>query len=213
VVDHRGNRNLIRASVDAGVGHFVLLSVLGAGPHHPMSLHRAKYAAEQSLRTSAMAWSILRPASYIETWTEIVGEKLGSDGTALVFGRAQNPINFVSIQDVATLAVRALTDPMMRGVTIDVPGTADLTMEQLACHLGAREIRHIPRGALRVLSTILPPWAPAFARQAHAALVMDTTDMTADASALRARFPDITWHPPSEIAEQYPAAHGTAGES
>ena len=205
-VDHKGNRNLVRAAVDAGVLHFVLVSVLDAGPDHPMSLHRAKYDAEQALQASALSWTVLRPSSYVETWMDIVGNKIASGGPALVFGRADNPINFVSIQGVAILAERAISDQALRGQTIDVPGPVNLTMEQLARQLGASKIRHIPRGALRLLSTILPPWAPAFARQTRAALVMDTTDMTADASALLARFPDISWHPATEIAKQYRAA-------
>ena len=73
---------------------------------------------------------------------------------------------------------RALTDPTLRNQTIDVTGPANLTMEQLARHLGASKVRHIPRSALRFSATLLPPFAPAFARQARAALVMDTTDMT-----------------------------------
>jgi NADH dehydrogenase len=209
-VDHQGNWHLVRAAVDAGVGHFVLLSVLNARPDHPMSLHRAKYAAEQALHASALSWTVLRPASYVETWIDVVGGKVASGGPALVFGRADNPINFVSVQDVANLAERALTDPALRCQTIDVPGADNLTMEQLAWHLGASRIRHIPRGALRVLSTLLLPWAPAFARKTRAALVMDTTDMTSDASALIGRFPDITWHPATELVEQYGAARGGA---
>ncbi len=209
-VDHQGNRNLIRAADDAGVEHFVLLSVLDAGPDHPMSLHRAKYDAELALQASALSWTVLRPSSYVETWMHIVGDKVASGGPALVFGRADNPINFVSVQDVASLVERAISDPSLRGQTIDVPGPDNLTLEQLARHLGASKVRHIPRGALRLLSTILPLWAPAFARQTRAALVMDTTDMTADASALLDRFPDIGWHKATEIADQYRAARGGA---
>jgi uncharacterized protein YbjT (DUF2867 family) len=209
-VDHQGNGDLVRAAAEAGVAHFVLLSVLDAHPDHPMSLHRAKHAAEQDVRASTMSWTVLRPSSYVETWMDIVGGKLASGGPAIVFGRADNPINFVSVQDVATLVERALTDPALRGQTIEVPGPDNLTMEQLALHLGANKIRHIPRSALRFLSATLPPWAPAFARQTHAALVMDTTDMTADPSALRSRFPDISWHSTTEIAKQYRAASGHA---
>ena len=158
-VDHQGNLNLLRAAADAGVEHFVLLSVLDARPDHPMSLHRAKYAAEQSLHASALSWTVLRPSSYVETWIDIVGAKLASGGPALVLGRADNPINFVSVQDVAALADRALTDPALRGQTIDVPGPDNLTMEQLARHLGASKVRHIPRGALR--------FSPRFSRRGH----------------------------------------------
>ena len=204
-VDLRGNYNLLRAARDAGVEHFILLSVLDARREHPMALHRAKYAAEQQLESSELSWTVLRPSSYIETWIDIVGSKLASGGPALVFGRADNPINFVSVQDVATLTERVITDPALRRQAIDVPGLDNLTMEQLAQRLGAKKVRRIPRGALRFLSTVLTPVAPASARQMRAAVVMDTTDMTANATALCARFPDITWHPATGIADQFHA--------
>jgi NADH dehydrogenase len=207
-VDNKGNDNLVRAARDAGVEQFVLLSALDARADHPMSLHRAKYAAERHLMTSGLSWTVLRPSSYVETWIDVVGNKLASGGPALVFGRADNPINFVSIQDVATLVQRAIADPALRGRAIDVPGLDNLTMTQLAQHLGANEIRHIPRAALRFLSTVLTPVAPAFARQTSAAVVMDTSDMTADATALSNQFPDITWHPATGIADEFNAAHG-----
>lgn len=139
---------------------------------------------------------------------DIVGGKLASGGPALVFGRADNPINFVSVHDVATLVERALTDPALRGQSIDLPGADNITLEQLALHLGANKIRHVPRGALRLLSAVARPWAPAVARQAQAALIMDTNDMTADQSALVSQFPDIHWHPAAEIAMQHRSAAG-----
>jgi uncharacterized protein YbjT (DUF2867 family) len=206
-VDDRGNANLVRAALDAGVEHFVLLSVLGARPDHPMSLHRAKDAAERHLLASGLSSTILRPSAYVETWIDVVGGKLASGGPAMVFGRADNPINFVSVQDVATIAVRATTDPVLRGRVIDLPGPDNLTMTELAGHLGADRIRHVPLGALRLLSTVLPPIAPAFARQAAAAVVMDTTDMAGNASATSDLFPDVSWHRPRDIADQFRAAH------
>jgi NADH dehydrogenase len=203
-VDDRGNANLLRAAADAGVQHFVLLSVLGAGPHHPMSLHRAKHAAEQRLYASGLAYSVLRPSAYLETWAGIIGGKLAGGGPALVFGQGQNPINFVSVRDVATLTEQAIRDPLLRGETIDVPGPDNLTMTEVARLLGASKIRHVPRGALRVLAAAAGPFAPAFARQAAAAIVMDTTDMTADAAPLHARFREITWHHAADIIKAPP---------
>jgi uncharacterized protein YbjT (DUF2867 family) len=205
-VDLEGNRNLVRASVGAGVEHFIMLSAFDAAADHPMSLHRAKYAAEQDLRASGLSWTILRPSSYVETWMGIVGGKLASGGPGLVFGRGDNPINFVSVQDVAALVERAVADPALRGQSIDVPGPDNLTMMELARRLGASKVRHIPRSALRVLAGVLPALVPAFARQAHAAVVMDTTVMSADAAALADRFPDIAWHPAAEVAGEFRAA-------
>lgn len=201
-IDAQGNVNLMRAASEAGVGQFVLLSVLDARADHPMSLHRAKYAAEQHLYASGLSWTVLRPAAYAETWAGVIGAKLPVGGPALVFGRSTNPINFVSALDVAALVERAITDPSLRGQTIDIPGPSNLTMVQFARLLGAARIRHVPRGALRLLATAAAPFAPALARQAAAALIMDTTGMAADSSALHGRFPDITWHQIPELTSQ-----------
>ncbi len=198
-VDDRGNANLLRAASDAGVGHFVLLSVLHAGPDHPMSLHRAKHAAEQHLYATGIGHTVLRPSAYFETWASIIAGKLATGGPALVLGRGDNPINFVSVLDVAALVEQAIRDPLLRGQTIDVPGPDNLTLRQLANLLGATKVRRIPRGALRLLASGAAPIAPTVARQAGAALVMDTTDMTADATALNARFPHIAWHRPADL--------------
>jgi NADH dehydrogenase len=199
-IDHRGNLNLVREARDAGVEHVVLVSVLDASPDHPMSLFRAKHAAEQALTSSGLAWTILRPSAYVETWIEIVGGKLGTGGPAMVFGRGDNPINFVSVQDVAAITERAIVDPALRDRAIDLPGLDNLTMTQLAGLLGADRVRHVPRGALRLFATGLPLLVPVLARQSAAALVMDTADMSADATDLLQTFPDVAWHRASDVA-------------
>jgi uncharacterized protein YbjT (DUF2867 family) len=53
------NLALLRASSAASVQRFVLVSVHGARADHPMSLHRAKFAAEVALRRvlSFVKWS------------------------------------------------------------------------------------------------------------------------------------------------------------
>ena len=44
---------------------------------------------------------------------------------------------------------------------------------------------------LRVMSPLARPLSPTFARQAHAAVVFNTTDMTLDVSAIRGRIATI----------------------
>jgi uncharacterized protein YbjT (DUF2867 family) len=207
-IDHQGNAALLHAAVDAGVEHLILLSVYDARPDHPLELHRAKYAAELDLHTSGLAWTVLRPTSYIETWIPLVAGKLTSGGPALVLGHGDNPINFVSVQDVAMLVERAITDPALRNRTIDLIGSDNLSMTELARQLGATRVRHVPRAGQRAASVLLAPVAPAAARAARAAAVMDTTDMTADAGPLRAAFPDLTWHSAADVANKWTAGHG-----
>jgi uncharacterized protein YbjT (DUF2867 family) len=195
-IDRDGNYALIEAAVAAGVRHLVLLSVLGAAPDHPMSLHRAKHAAEQALQASGLPWTILRPAAYLETWIAIIGAKLVSNGQALVFGPGRNPINFVCAHDVASVVDLAVCDRSLRGRLPEVGGPENLTFTQLAERLITASgrpgrIRHVPLAMLRAMSLLARPVSPVFARQAQAAVVMNTTDMTLDTSTTRDRLPTI----------------------
>jgi uncharacterized protein YbjT (DUF2867 family) len=208
-VDRDGNRTLIQAATAAGAEHMVLVSVLDAAPGHPMSLHRAKFAAEQTLQRSGLAWTIVRPAPYLETWVGIIGAKLPGNGPALVFGPGRNPITFVSARDVAAVVDLAVHDPSQRGQVLEVAGPEQLTFTQLADRLVAAtgrpgRVRHIPLPMLRAMSVLARPVAPVFARQAQAAVVMNTTAMTADGAALRARFPTISATTLDELLRQQP---------
>jgi uncharacterized protein YbjT (DUF2867 family) len=219
-IDRDANLALIQAAATAGVQHLVLVSVLGAAPDHPMSLHRAKHAAEQALQASGTQWTIIRPAAYLETWIAIIGAKLADTGQALVFGPGRNPINFVSADDVAAVVDLAVHDQSLRGQILEVAGPENLTFTQLAERLITASgkpgrTRHIPLLMLRAMSVLARPVAPVFARQAQAAVVMNTTDMTVDVAAIRDRFPTIPATTLDDIISrqpplQLPSARGDA---
>ncbi|HXJ47716.1 MAG TPA: NAD(P)H-binding protein, partial [Candidatus Acidoferrum sp.] len=75
-VDMQGNQNLITAALAAGVEHFILVSVHGASDKHSMELYRAKFTAEELLRESNLAWTIIRPTVFMELWAGLVGDSL-----------------------------------------------------------------------------------------------------------------------------------------
>jgi len=196
-IDRLGNANLIAAAERAGSG-VILLSVVGASANHSMELFRAKHAAEQRLIGSTVPWTIVGATAFLELWATIMGDSLRKSGKALVFGRGRNPINFVAVDDVAVYVDLAVSDPALRGHRIDVGGPENVTFDDFA-HRVARaldrpaQIRHIPRPALRAMTALARPVSAAASRQASAALVMDTTDMTFDSSELRRLFPDQPW--------------------
>jgi len=186
-VDLEGNRTLFAAAREAGIEHFVLLSVHEASPDHPIELFRMKYAAEQELRASGLAWTIVRPTAYLETWVRLLCGPLVEKGKTRVFGRGQNPINFVSVRDVARVVEQALLDPEQRGQAIEVAGPENLTMnavvETFLAETGASgSVRHVPRAAMRAGSVVLRAFNPSLAALISAALVMDTRDMRAMAA-------------------------------
>jgi uncharacterized protein YbjT (DUF2867 family) len=195
-VDWEGNANLIRAAKAAGVEHFILLSVCQAAPTHPIELFRMKHRAEEELRASGLAWTIVRPTAYMETWLPVLGDPLLKTGTTRIFGAGRNPINFVSADDVAGLVAVAVADEAMRGAAIDVGGPENLSMAELVETIrtvtGARgKVSHVPVPMMRVISAVMKPFNPAMAAIIQAAVVMDTRDMTFDPSETRRRYPSI----------------------
>ena len=190
-VDRAGNASLIGAAARAGAT-FVLVSVVGAAPGHPIGLFRAKHAAEETRRASGIPWAIVRATAFMETWATIMGRPLLASGKILVFGRGDNPVNFVSAADVAALIELTVTDPGLRGQVVELGGPDNLTVNQLAAILQQSTgrhatVRHIPRPALQVIAFLTGAAKPALARQARAALAMDTLDMTFDSAAARRR--------------------------
>ncbi len=179
-VDRDGNANFVDAAAAAGAD-IVMMSVVGAAADNPMELFRAKRDAEEHLRASRTQWTIVRASAFIELWAEIMAK-------APVFGRGDNPINFVSVGDVSAVVERAVVDRRLRGQTLEVGGPQNLTLNELAAFVhevrGDRgKIRHVPRGVLRAMAPV--------ARRARAAVTMDTTNMTFDAMAARAGFADL----------------------
>ena len=181
-VDRDGNANLVAAATVAGAG-VVLMSVDGASAQHPMQLFRMKAAAEDNLRGSTVDWTIIRAGPFLELHQELMRRTAGKSGRPLVFGRGQNPITFVSVTDVAQAVVDAVLDPTQRQHIITVAGTHSLTLNDMAAitqqELGTsrKTPRHIPRPALHLLAATRKVSNSAPARQAQAALIMDTADI------------------------------------
>ena len=186
-VDHAGNVNLIDAASAVGAD-VVLMSIIGAAPDSPMELMRAKYRAEQHLRSSTTNWTIVRASAFVELWADITSK-------GVVLGHGENPINFVSVRDVAAVVERAVLTPEARGVVAQVGGPADLTFNELASalrHAGrvTGRVRHVPRSILRCASLV--------SRRARAAVAMDTIDLRFDAAPERVGVADV---PMTDISE------------
>ena len=194
-VDQAGNARLIGAAARTSAA-FILVSVVGASPGHPIGLFRAKHAAEETLRASGLPWTIVRATAFMETWATIMGQPLLDSGKIPVFGKGDNPINFVSATDVAALVSYAATSPSPRGQVLELGGPENLTFNQLAAILQEATgrvgtVRHIPRPALLTMAWLTAVMKPALARQARAALAMDTIDMSFDPGPARRAFPSV----------------------
>jgi NADH dehydrogenase len=180
-VDREGNKHLVAAAQAAGAD-LVLMSVIGAAADHPMLLFRMKAAAESSVQSSGLGWTIVRSSAFIELHAEVLRETTARMRRPLVMGRGDNPVNFVAVDDVAAVVVAAILDPSLRGEVVEVAGPDNLTFDQLASLVvpGAPP-RHVPRGLLRA-AALLPGKA---GRLAGLGLAMDTVPLAVAADEVR----------------------------
>jgi len=176
-------------------------------PDHPIELFRMKYMAEQKLKASGLAWTIIRPTAYMETWASLIGEPLLETGRTRIFGRGTNPINFVSVYDVARFVELAVIDPAMRGEVVEVGGAENLSVRQVAQTFETvtgktgRE-NHIPLPMMRLMAVLMRPANPTLARQIQAGVVMDTQEMSFDPSETTRRYPSIALTSLADVVRQ-----------
>ena len=203
-VDRAGNANLVAAAARERAA-VVLMSVVGASANSPIELFRAKHEAEVHLQASGLPWTIVRATAFVELWAEIMARPI-------VFGVGNNPINFVSVHDVAGVVERAVVDGALRGQVLEVGGPENLTFNQLANLLKElrnqhRRIRHVPRWTLQT--------AAPFSRRACAAVAIDTIDMTFDPSTATGRLDrpmtDVRTALSGAISEARPLQRNRAG--
>jgi NADH dehydrogenase len=111
-VDANGTRSLIEAAKAAGVRRFVYTSVLGAAPDSPVPFLAAKAANEAHLRGSGMAWTVLAPNAFMESWpARVVGAPALAGAPVVIVGEGRRRHTFVAEDDVAAFAVAAVDSP------------------------------------------------------------------------------------------------------
>jgi NADH dehydrogenase len=127
-----------------------------------------------------------------------------------VFGRGANPINFVSIADVAAVVEHAVIDPTTRGRILEIGGPDNLTFDHIAQALQTTAGRterpkHVPPPMLHLMANSLGRVKPQLGRQARAALVMDRADLRFDSGPLHQQYQDL---PCTALADVLARDHG-----
>ncbi|MBA3689020.1 MAG: NAD(P)H-binding protein [Chloroflexi bacterium] len=133
-VDAVGTEHLVAAAREAGVKRVVYLSGAGAAPDATRHWFRAKWRAEEAIRGSGMAWTIIRP-----TW--IYGPRDASLNRFIGFARQLQAVPMTNfggqllapafIDDIGRLAADSLVDPAAIGQAFEVGGPETLTMREV----------------------------------------------------------------------------------
>lgn len=127
-VDRDGNRRLVDAAAAAGVDHFIFVSALGAALDSPSDFLRAKAETERCLCESGMAYTILAPTAFFESWPAMVVGLPAAQGLPVTLvGEGRRLHSFISNQDVAAFVVAAVDNPDARNQYVPLGGPQPLS--------------------------------------------------------------------------------------
>ncbi len=205
-VDGMGQKALIDAAnsvevrnpdgtIGKGVSHFTFVSVIGASPNHDIDFWRRKWQIEEYLKTSNINNNIIRASAFMEFHIgEMMGKSIHEKGKVTVFGKGNNPTNFVSVKDVAHLIIQCMDNPKRHNQTFEIGGLDNMTrleiIEQYAQAIGKTvKINHVPNGVLKIISKIIKPFHGGISRIMAASDAFDRTDQSFDVNPLLKEFP------------------------
>ena len=154
-VDLKGQMQLVDAARAAGVKHFIYISFrCRENPWLEYPLKEAKKSVEDHLIASGIPYTILQPSYFMEIW---LGPAVGFDFTgasAMVYGDGTEPISWVSLLDVANLAVQSIDTPTALNRTVPIGGSealSPLEVIKIFEEVGGQpfKISHVPQEALQ----------------------------------------------------------------
>jgi uncharacterized protein YbjT (DUF2867 family) len=116
-----GHERLWKYAVERGVSHVVYVSALGVGRDYPVAWFDAKEQAEESLKSSGLSHTILRPAPFVSTFAQMAW-KAKNSGRVVIPGTGDNLIAPIATKDLALIAVSCLDLDMARNATLEVSG-------------------------------------------------------------------------------------------
>ncbi|NJA58795.1 SDR family oxidoreductase [Streptomyces sp. NEAU-H3] len=123
-------RNMVEAGRAAGVGHFVVLSIVGCDEVPQVPYYAAKAYQEQALADSGVPWSVLRATQFHEFIPEVMDWTTERGVVRL----PPTPLQPVAVTDVVNLLVEVVLGPPTRARAA-LAGPESFALDDLARHV------------------------------------------------------------------------------
>ncbi len=165
-VHHQGTINVLEAAGAAGVRRILHMSALGTRAGARSRYHQSKWAAEEAVRSTPIAWTIFRPSviygrgdGFISMLARMV------DGLPIVpvIGSGRQRLQPIQVDRVAEGFAKAVDLPASVKQTFDVGGPDAVTMvallDLIAQARGKRRVLkfHVPMSLVRPVARLLHP--------------------------------------------------------
>jgi uncharacterized protein YbjT (DUF2867 family) len=163
-----GTRNVLEAAKKAGVRHFFYQSALGSRRGAQSEYHKTKWEAEDLVRASGIAFTIVRPSLIYgpgDLFTIRLSEMFKLSPVLPVVGSGKSKIQPIHIDDVVSCIQKIVTSDAFLNEIYEIGGPEQLTYDELTTQIAGamginRPMLHVPlffmKPMAKVLETILP---------------------------------------------------------
>jgi len=173
---------VVDATRQAGIERYLHMSALGTRPRAASRYHQTKWAAEEIVRQSGLAWTIFRPSLIYgpgDQSLRVLAGLVRRLPVVPVLGAGTGKIQPVALPVVAAAFARAARNDASIGQTYDLCGPAALTWnelyDELQTALGVRKPKlHLPLAVARWQAVVFEKLL------AHPPFTRDQLAMTAE---------------------------------
>jgi uncharacterized protein YbjT (DUF2867 family) len=133
-VNVEGTRNLVAAARQAGVRRMIVVSGLGTKPDRPGTYMHGRYLAEQAVKESGLAWSIIQPSVQFGKGAEFINglaALIRSAPVVPLIGGGNVRFQPIWVEDVARCVEQMIRNEAMDGRAYAVGGPDILTYTQI----------------------------------------------------------------------------------
>jgi uncharacterized protein YbjT (DUF2867 family) len=153
--------NVIELCRQRGLEHLVLSSALGAGAFNA-AFPAWHHKVERNLERSGLAYTILRPNSFMQNIANYYAPTIRSQG--MFYAALEDAcISYIDVRDVGTIAAKLLVSGAGQGKTYELNGPEALTCDDVAAklaHLTGRPIRYVNVPPLELKKSMLKAGLP-----------------------------------------------------
>lgn len=194
-VNVEGTRNVVEAAQRAGVKKIVLVSGLGTRPDKPGSYMQGRYQAEQLVKESGLAWSILQPSIQFgehAAFFKGLADLIRTAPVVPIIGTSQRKFQPIWVEDVAQCLIQQIREEKRNGKTYVVGGPEQFTyaeiLDLLANALGKKRLKAPMPMPLAYVGAAVMQTALPKPPVTTAALTLFTFEQTTDLNAVERDF-------------------------
>ncbi|MER6032969.1 MULTISPECIES: SDR family oxidoreductase [unclassified Streptomyces] len=118
--------NLLAASHKGGVGHFVVLSIVGVDKVPELAYYRAKVLQEKVLEAGPIPYSIVRATQFMDFMDAVLSWTADADTVRL----PATPVQPIASKDVAAAVAEVATGAALNGIR-DIAGPEVFTLDEV----------------------------------------------------------------------------------